>query len=803
MMITSKLCPPRLFRNQSANSKEPKKVIIRTSIWSTLHRCTIHVIPISFTVVILFLNLRGYYIGTTFKSLIASQTINLLFLQIAAKAQELLIVASLATIVFHIARHELLFGDGLPLGLVGSGLLFSNLGYFFSKEFLGSLRYAGNRWRKVGFLIILIVSGIIATLTGPATAVLLVPQSQQWNAGSTPFYLLGNYEDFFPVNLDTNATGNQTICVTSNSINFGICPSAGFSSLWEHFGQLDYSNFRTGAAARNYAKPLSGSNYYWPVDSPLSLIPRLYTLGQPRAPDANDIGQPHTFLVQPHAAATVMLQRITTDWWEALLSVTKRPADAIDDREARSDIRSPMTLTRCAPSQDLSANDTEVRFPALLGQGIWSIESNITVDSLSKAASDHLRFHWVQLPFKKFGPASIGAVFESPWTSNNRSRIVFGCTLQASWVNTTLFTDEYSFWSGWYPWDINFYQPYPSWIAPVAGEPVSPTNGRITVTDAWLDMLTPPTPQQGPGYYTWNPSTIESILMNAGFTNNDKFDNNSTLMSDWVNSNNNSLSRARFLETIICSVFEDGLSRAGSYRVFNTSGSASDWSLASYNRTSNFDQNIIRGQDALVQPDVASQNFTKLDVKMRITGYAYQASLAQYLAMSVLLGHLVLALGHTIWVIWRRKTSDSWDSISKIIALAQNSSPAFHALNNTSAGIDRAITYSRKAKIRATDVPGFYDGDHVELVFEEVLTADDAGEQISEDEIPLSPRPRVPSTWPIDHSRNSSAAFNMNSMTGSNPSLSGLLRPASPPDCISTSVCVNSLVKFKDGEKYG
>jgi hypothetical protein len=88
------------------------------------------------------MNLKGYYIGEQFASLIRSETINLALLQTAAKVQELLIVASLATIILHITREELLYGSGLAIELVGLGLAFSQIGYFFfSKEFLGSLHY--------------------------------------------------------------------------------------------------------------------------------------------------------------------------------------------------------------------------------------------------------------------------------------------------------------------------------------------------------------------------------------------------------------------------------------------------------------------------------------------------------------------------------------------------------------------------------------------------------------------------------------------------------------------------------------
>jgi hypothetical protein len=44
-----------------------------------------------------------------------------------------------------------------------------------------------------------------------------------------------------------------------------------------------------------------------------------------------------------------------------------------------------------------------------------------------------------------------GGVFETPWESDKTSRAVIGCTVQAGWVPATVFINEYTFWTGWYP----------------------------------------------------------------------------------------------------------------------------------------------------------------------------------------------------------------------------------------------------------------------------------------------------------------------------------------------------------------
>ncbi len=67
--------------------------------------------------------------------------VNLALLQIAAKTQELLIVASTSIIVFDIIIVELLLASGVPLGLIRSGFSFKEIGWVFFPGFWCSMEY--------------------------------------------------------------------------------------------------------------------------------------------------------------------------------------------------------------------------------------------------------------------------------------------------------------------------------------------------------------------------------------------------------------------------------------------------------------------------------------------------------------------------------------------------------------------------------------------------------------------------------------------------------------------------------------
>ncbi|KKK20324.1 hypothetical protein P175DRAFT_0440547 [Aspergillus ochraceoroseus IBT 24754] len=712
--------------------QEPEKVIITSKSWFTsLQQCVIHLVPMSASVIIMTVNIRRTYLSADLMSPVRSETINLLFLQVAAKAHEIMIVASLSLVVLQFVRHELLFGDGLPLGFIGSGITFNNFEFFFKKEFRGAMKYIslpGNKLRKVAFVSLIMIAGFVAALAGPASAVLLVPKDQDWEAGGTQFFLNGTESELWPSDLTGELSELRQFCSPDNSTSVGICPAAGFRSLWTHWGTMNSTDFRT-QNVRSYAKEVSGSSFYWPVSSPWSLIPPLYSLGD---------SQQGTSLIQPHAATVVVLQELAEDWWKALTAVKKLSSNQVDDRVVSAKFKNAITVVHCGEPQKLQASNRTVRFPSIDGRFNFADSLPVDVDSLNGTRTDHIRFQWIHLP-ERFGATSIGGLFETAWegeSQSDASRAVIGCTVQAGWVPATVFTDKYTFWTGWYPWNIQFGDRTPAWN----GASKSSTNGRIAFGDEWLRLLTPKAPPTA--FYTesWRPSTIESIFLNAGLADYAQF-------RSWLSNSNSTRAKVSLLEAIVCSVVLDGLSRTGSYRAFDTSGSSSEWSIANYNLLPNFESRVLKNEQALQTPALDPDQFTTIQAEMKISGFSFQTSLASFLAMSVLLTHILLATAHIGYILYKRQSSSSWSSVAGLIALAQNSQPAFGSLANTGGGIECSQTYGQVAKIRAKNTPGIPNHKHVELLFEEHFSSED----MAVGHEPSSFRYRClrhPATWP-------------------------------------------------------
>jgi hypothetical protein len=120
-------------------------------------------------------------------------------------------------------------------------------------------------------------------------------------------------------------------------------------------------------------------------------------------------------------------------------------------------------------------------------------------------------------------------------------------------------------------------------------------------------------------------------------------------------------------------------------------------------------------------------NITTFNWQLTIQGLSYKASLLiDYLSISVLLGHIILAIGDALWFLYKRQSSGCWDTITELVTLAQNSRPAYAVLKNTSTGIKCIETFAKVVKIRVVKDGDFGSEEHptglsthVELVFSE------------------------------------------------------------------------------------
>lgn len=698
----------KLRGRRHRKEREEKKIAVAKSWRLAATRCAVHLLPVLVSTAIIAINAKAIFIGINFHSKIQSETINIAFLQVAAKLQELAIIASLAAVTFEILRHELIYGDGLPLGLLVAGFEFSKISYFFSSEMLGSLKHAlhnPGKLRRIILILYIVLVGTLAVIVGPSCAVLLVPQSQSWPAGGTQFFLNGTQDYFWPTYLSANSSNLQTLCSSPDAVNHGVCPSGGFHSLWAHHVGLVPENFRK--IIPSYSRKLSGNDYYYSTRSAQPVLVKTLALG---------IWNDPKVFVQPHLGVATVLGNLMQTWWSTYKQQNGLDSENVEDREAISHVYSPMSSVRCESPKTATASDQTVIFPTSKSPGT-SDEQNLTHVHVNVSPSRHVQFSWVLLPGQN--NISVGAVFQSPWTSDNISRIVVGCTVQANWVPARIYTDAYSFWQGFYPNNIEFEKAYPNSGAPSSSGSSEDGNANaISVDSSWLDLLTPLTPLSGPGYRSWGPSIIESILEDTRVAYDDTSASNLASLESWQDPSAN---RTNLLISVIGSIFNDGLARAGFERVFNGTESP-----IFYEKAADSDNTLLKRSDVKPLPVLSKGKASQLSVDFSISGLSYRMTLASRLAIAALCTHILIAITHTIWTLRKRQSSACWDSVTEILVLAQNSKPAFPALENTAAGIRYSSTYAKNVVIRPTTLPNKDEVDHLELIYEEEECTEDA-----------------------------------------------------------------------------
>ncbi len=94
------------------------------------------------------------------------------------------------------------------------------------------------------------------------------------------------------------------------------------------------------------------------------------------------------------------------------------------------------------------------------------------------------------------------------------------------------------------------------------------------------------------------------------------------------------------------------------------------------------------------------QKSTKFTVQVEAQGYAYSSrGTAAKFSVVVLLLHLSIALGHFLYTwFYSRESSDSWSSISELVALAMRSTSP-QSLENTGAGIYCIEVFEKETRV--------------------------------------------------------------------------------------------------------
>ncbi|OJJ45429.1 hypothetical protein ASPZODRAFT_144060 [Penicilliopsis zonata CBS 506.65] len=690
---------------------ERRKPVVDASFRNALFSCGIHILPSILSISLVTINCIGYFIGSELAGIENEDNVKLGAIQIAAKIQELLIVGSTAAIVFHFLRVELLFGDGVPFGLLTAGFDFARLNYFWSSAFLGAMR-CREAWRKPFLVTLLVLAGIIAVAAGPSSAVLMVPVSRTWSGGWTAFYLNGTDQDLWPTNVTGSAAGGQS-CTTVAGLTDPYCIAGGYSALQQWATTLD---FVPGGGTAN------GPLFHMDVTDQLM---QQTMIGYIRQPGSNL----DTWAQATHSATAVVQEMLRGAWQTGIHHIGGFRYGRLQygaDSLSSAAVQIPAVRVVCPSFLRVSGNDSTINCPVVPEYDFWAnVSSGGTVtwdvnpltlpQNLSQiwtaldqdAPATGVKTMWTALNETDFGSASAGLlIFDSPAryadVASDESRLAVCCTVDARWAEGHSLISRGDLGGNFYKLSSVSHQ-----RADTSTQEFGPIDdGSYTLIRLALDWLQALTPKMAPMYNaTTNQSvavnSLESIVTSTGLTELD----NSTNTAEFV--------CTAFLEHIVSVLVANGLSRVGLSRQVN---------YEQFNQlASNYTYATVSGNgDGVLDPraTLSSSPFTRLVMTETTTGYALSVtSWLEYLAVALICLHLGMALIHTGWLLYTRKTSQAWESIPELIALSQNSAPAPRALENTCAGIQSMDTFAEKTCIVATeaDVDGSFT--HLELFF--------------------------------------------------------------------------------------
>ncbi|UPK97982.1 hypothetical protein LCI18_008917 [Fusarium solani-melongenae] len=658
------------------NDPEPPKVLIDSSRRLSIARCAIHIIPAFLSIALIALNLMVFFIGHELQGPGGQDELKLGSLQVAAKLQELLIVASVDSVISHLIHSELVSGDGMTLGLLVSGFSFSQLSYFWSPEFLGSLGWGwghgeivsrGQRGKRRGFILLVFIGGALALLAGPATAVLMIPKKMNLLVSGGIYWLNGSDDQLWPKFLDAAYYSEVNCTLETGQFTDNRYPSQSFLPMYQHFMSW-WNGYSAG-----YGFELNDGWQRKMIYARPALVS-----------DAN------TWAYSAHAPTAVLQDALRGYHFKALQYLAHKHPD-MKPFSIRLNWAQPK---RYEGIMDIYGKSLTVKFPNLKGLDEYWKDKGVQpememhgakvldeVDVLDIWNTTKNSLGLVVLFKALFNRTNVTADISPP--SN-----VVACSIDARWakgkmiIQTTTDDDPilHNYYSGKVLNLIQTELDFPGRKGYVRTRPPPyPMVEDIRFSPDWYDMLSPTLPDTSPASLPWMPiqgskrTTPETLLINVY---NENF-------------------RQTELENLIATVFVDGLSRSDLIPNYNASRFLKAWSFGEFGfENDKLARKLLhKGDPKEIFPKPAilkSGNSTRLEMKAIYYGYVMTAKdWFDYFCMVCLGLHDAIAIAHTFFVVFvKHKTGGASDSILELVALTQRSTPPERRLlSNTSAGV--------------------------------------------------------------------------------------------------------------------
>lgn len=635
------------------------------------------------------LNLRGHYIGGELSGWNGQDDEKMAGLQFAAKLHELTINASLAAMVFSYIRHELALGGGLPFGALFASFSFRDISFIWSPEFLGAAcaKYPNRRKRWVVILGVLLTAHI-AVSVGPSSATIIRPRLDDWPAGGTAFWVNATHDELWP----GYVRGSQVSPTCQFDLGDDSCPHSG----WEVFGHeylTIWKNLKPNGVISE-ATQIPGQN----------TLRTLYTRARSStSPDQQLLyNRGFTCATTQTTVIADAIAEIGRLWAVAAANVPGPWRFKYRNYSIyHVDAYQPFVHSRCVRmnASDYWDESSMLSFYNLAaadeynkdGEYPWISWDNVTATKIVvQAANSSLvpLLFWTSLPPVEFGNASVGAVVTVPSEPGLRETRLYMCTIDARIAPVTI-------------------ESTPD-VIKIVSKPVLNDNTindaatwpQLSIDPEWADLLNPTDT-------TTNSTVIQNLIQMTGMWNS------TVRIQDYY--------APYAVESILAVMIVNGLARAkygtgvigtlkGSPEGISGGPHCGDWceQMMPSNKQTMGDGGMVYDVDAEQQK--AASIFT---MRATANGYAYSSKgPAAMISIVVLLTYSFSATLHFIYSILSKESSNSWDSMSEIAALALNSEKP-KSLQNTGAGIETAGIFEKRVRVIAK-------GDRLEMAFDPV-----------------------------------------------------------------------------------
>ncbi|GAW19346.1 hypothetical protein ANO14919_088320 [Xylariales sp. No.14919] len=708
---------------------EPLKQVAYKSRATVVWRSAVHIIPAAVSLFLAIINIKGYFVGVSLQGEDDAGSLKFAALQVAAKIQELFIMSSVGAMVLYTIREDLLFGIGIPLGLVGADQAFTQISFFWSLEFWGGVlsycRVEKNHLRY-RLLALLCFGGLLALTAGPAVAILVIPRMIPWPVGGGIFWL-NEY-------LDKEYLETVNCSTIQNQLTSPWCPSYGFESLQPLFG--------------SWWGPEPHSQF----DQQGSDIRKVIHYSSSRE-DRKD-----TWVYTTHAPTANLQDAIATRYRDSLdlLRVVSpnspfeaKPANIYLAKSKLYQVKTkvPLVRTCCHPQPPITPDSMppSVYFPKFEEFRIYRSSSEIgpviEMDTMELLNREMVRRNYslprnhdfpiiaipVEMPEEEV--ASLGLLLihlDTEATAELPRWDVMACSIDTRWAKGRSIIET----NGLRP-DLVSHEFISDRVAnpvrtelDIAGadsfESLSwtPQNDgnvkRIRLRMGWYDLLSPFIPSSE---LNIQPECGVVTIQPLGST----ADINGTMLEQLIKLTvfpNSSVSLSgqnrmkKSVEVIIAATVADSLSRCGAHMNIGASLNISNW-LAERKNVA-YARTLVRLGEPLqsfpLPEALAGGAHTQMTMRAIYTGYVISiTSSFDCFCIVLLLAYATVAVAHTLWCLkpGRGRAHEAWSTIPELVALSQQSDPEpTSVLSNTCAGVRSLDTMGRVAVVECVNEPG-------------------------------------------------------------------------------------------------